>query len=70
MDTSAFLGTNPTGELITSELPVIRAQSRNAPLISCEGRYFYGWPAIRQSGFGPSRRSPRIFMMRIYRACF
>jgi len=66
----AFVGINPTGELITSGLPVIRAQSRKAPLISCEGGYFYGWPAIRQSGFGPSRRSPRIFMMRIYGARF
>jgi hypothetical protein len=26
--TSAFVGTNPTGEVITSGLPVIRAQSR------------------------------------------
>ena len=31
VNTSAFVGTNPTDESITSGLPVIRPQSRNFP---------------------------------------
>jgi hypothetical protein len=46
---------------MTSSLPVIRAQSQKAPLIGCEGGHFYAWPAIRQSGFGPSLRSLKHF---------
>jgi len=34
INTSAFVGTNPTGELITSGLPVTREQSRK--IIGCE----------------------------------
>jgi hypothetical protein len=37
LNTSAFIGTNPTDEPITSDLPVTRAQPRKPSLIGCEG---------------------------------
>src|SRR5580658_3286174 len=35
LDTSAFVGTNPTGELITSGLPVIQPESQGQRNSSC-----------------------------------
>jgi hypothetical protein len=60
---STFLGTNPAHEPITSELPVIQAQSREALLIGCEGGHFHVQPTTRPSGFGPSRRPPPTTFM-------
>jgi hypothetical protein len=37
---------------------MIQAQSREVPLMGCEGSHFYVQPTTRPSGFGLSRRPP------------
>jgi hypothetical protein len=38
-NTSAFVGTNPTGELITSELPVIGSEPQQFPASGFQRRF-------------------------------